>query len=82
MTINDSATSLNGMLAAQNQINQSAQILADVANTVGDPQNMEVTQDVIDAIVGQIPQIISYEANAKGIETQSAVLETLLDIKA
>lgn len=82
MTINDSATSLNGMLAAQNQINQSAQVLADVANSVGDPQNMEVTQDVIDAIVGQIPQIISYEANAKGIETQSAVLDTLLDIKA
>lgn len=82
MNIDTNSTSLNGMLAAQMQINQSAQVLADVANTVGDPQNMEVTQDVIDAITSQIPETIAYKANAQGIETQQAVVETLLDLKA
>ncbi len=73
---------LDGMLAAQMQINQSAQNLANVANSVGDPENQEVTQDLIDSIVGQIPQVISYEANAKGIETQNEVSDILLNIKA
>lgn len=82
MKVDNSGTSLNGMLAAQMQINQSAQVLADIANTVGDPQNQEVTQDVVDAIVNQIPQTISYEANAKGIETQNAVADTILNLKA
>lgn len=82
MKVDNSGTSLNGMLAAQMQINQSAQVLADVANTVGDPQNMEVTQDIIDAIVDQVPQTIAYQANAQGIETQQAVADTLLNLKA
>ena len=73
---------LDGMLAAQMQINQSAQNLAQVANTIGDPEFQEVTQDLIDTIAGQIPQTISYEANAKGIETQQAVADVLLDLKA
>lgn len=73
---------LDGMLAAQMQINQSAQNLANVANTVGDPENQEVTQDLIDSIVGQIPQVVSYEANVKGIETQNEVSDILLNIKA
>lgn len=75
-------TNLNGMLHAQTQLNQSAQNLAQVANTVGDPEFQEVTQDLIDSIAGQIPQTISYEANAKGIETQQAVADVLLNIKA
>lgn len=73
---------LEGMLAAQMQINQSAQNLANVANSVGDPENQEVTQDLIDSIVGQIPQVVSYEVNAKGIETQNEVSDILLNIKA
>lgn len=79
MTISNN---LGGMLAAQMQIEQSAQNLASVANTVGEPENMEATADIIDNITGQIPQIIAYEANAQGIEVQQAVMETLLDIKA
>lgn len=76
------SNNLEGMVSAQMQINQSAKTLADIANTVGDPQQQEVTQDVIDAIAGQIPQVISYEANAKGIETQQAVADVLLNLKA
>lgn len=76
------SNNLEGMVSAQMQINQSAKTLADIANTVGDPQLQEVTQDVIDAIAGQIPQVISYEANAKGIETQQAVADVLLNLKA
>lgn len=73
---------LGGMLAAQEQISQNASKIAQVANTVGDPALQEVSQDLIDAIVGQIPEVIAYEANAQGIKTQDAVLDTLLDIKA
>lgn len=70
------------MVATQLQAEQSAQTLAQVANTVGDPANQEVTQEVIDAIVGQIPTVIAYEANAQAIDTVNAVTERLLDIKA
>ena len=56
--------------------------VAQVANTVGDPQIQEVTADLIDSIVGQIPEVISYQANAQSIETQNAVSDMLLNIKA
>jgi len=73
---------LNSMVASQVQINDMATKIADVANVVGDPQNQEVTQDLIDSIVGQIPEVISYEANAQGIKTQQAVSDVLLNLKA
>lgn len=73
---------LTAMVAAQMQVNEMASNLADVANVVGDPQNQEVTQELIDSIVGQIPEVIAYEANAQGIITQQAVADTLLNIKA
>ncbi|RXJ89231.1 hypothetical protein CRV01_11495 [Arcobacter sp. CECT 8983] len=73
---------LNGMLAAQMQVNDTAQKLSTIAQVVGDPENMEVTADMIDAIAGNIPQIIAYEASAKGIEMQQAVADTLLNLKA
>ena len=79
MTINNS---LNSMLASQMQVDQMASNIAQVANTVADPGFQEVTQDLIDSIVGQIPEVISYEANAQGIQTQNAVADTLLNIKA
>ncbi|MGB6329323.1 MAG: hypothetical protein WBF48_10380 [Halarcobacter sp.] len=82
MRIDNNLGGLDGMLAAQMQINQSAQNLANIANTIGEPQNQEVTQDLINSIVGQIPEIISYKANAQGIETQNAVSDILLNIKA
>ena len=79
MTINNN---LNSMLASQMQVDQMASNIAQVANTVTDPGFQEVTQDLIDSIVGQIPEVISYEANAQGIQTQNAVADTLLNIKA
>lgn len=70
------------MKSEELRLNQSAQTIADVSNSLGDTQNQEVTQDVVDAIVGQIPTVIAYEANAKAIETINAVAGRLLDIKA
>jgi flagellar hook protein FlgE len=73
---------LNAMVSSQLQVNEMAEKLADVANVTADPQFQEVTTDLINAIVGQIPEIIAYSANAKGIETQNATADTLLNIKA
>lgn len=73
---------LNAMIASELQVSQMASNVAQVANTVGDPQIQEVTSDLIDSIVGQIPEVISYQANAQSIETQNAVSDMLLNIKA
>lgn len=73
---------LSALKLNEKSLEQSAQTIAQVANTIGEPANQEVTQDVIDAIVGQIPTVIAYEANAKAIETVNAVADTLLNIKA
>ncbi|MDD2292455.1 MAG: hypothetical protein PHV52_09270 [Aliarcobacter sp.] len=79
MTINNN---LNAMNSSELQINQMASNIAQVANTVADPQFQEVTADLIDSIVGQIPKVISYQANAQSVETQNAVSDMLLNIKA
>ena len=73
---------MDAMVASQAQIADNVNKIAQVANTVGDPGLQEVSQNLIDAIVGQIPEVIAYEANALGIKTQDAVLDTLLNIKA
>ena len=73
---------LSSMVAAQMQVNEMASNLAEVANITGDPQKQEVTQDFINSIVGQIPQVIAYQANAQGVVTQQEVTDTLLNIKA
>lgn len=79
MTIDNN---LNAMIASELQVSQMASNIAQVGNTVGDPQIQEVTADLIDSIVGQIPEVISYQANAQSIETQNAVSDMLLNIKA
>ena len=79
MTVNNN---LNSMVSSELQVNQMASNLSQISNTVADPQLQEVTGDLIDSIVGQIPEIISYKANAKSIETQNAVSDMLLNIKA
>ncbi|MDD3054907.1 MAG: hypothetical protein PHE16_03405 [Aliarcobacter sp.] len=79
MTIDNN---LNAMIASELQVSQMASNVAQVANTVGDPQIQEVTADLINSIVGQIPEVISYQANAQSIETQNAVSDMLLNIKA
>ena len=73
---------LNAMTASALQVDKLASNLANVANIVGDPENQEVTQDFIDSIVGQIPEVISYKANAEGIQTQNAVADIVLNLKA
>lgn len=70
------------MVSAQMQVNEMAQNLANVANVTGDPVHQEVTQDFINSIVGQIPQVIAYQANAQGIITEQKVTDSLLNIKA
>lgn len=84
MQINNNYVSnnLNALALNEKNLEQSAQTLAVVSNTIADPQNQEVTQEVIDAIVGQIPTVIAYEANAKAIQTVNAVADTLLNLKA
>lgn len=79
MTIDNN---LNAMISSEIQVNQMATNLAQVSNTVADPQLQEVTADLIGSIVGQIPEVISYQANAQSIETQNAVSDMLLNIKA
>ncbi|RXJ60187.1 hypothetical protein [Candidatus Marinarcus aquaticus] len=82
MQVNSNISSLTAMKNEELRLNESAQVIAEVANSVGDPQNQEVTQDLVDAIVEQIPTVIAYEANAKAIDTINAVTARLLDIKA
>ncbi len=86
MQVNNNTTAitnnLHGMLQAQTQMNDLAQTVADVSNSVGDPQNQEVTQDLVDAITQQIPTQIAYEANAQSIKVENAVQDVLLNIKA
>ena len=79
MTIDNN---LNAMIASELQVSQMASNIAQVSNSIGDPQLQEVTSDLIDSIVGQIPEVISYEANAQSIKTQNAVSDMLLNIKA
>lgn len=73
---------LGAMLSSQLQISEMVSNIADVTDVTGDPQMQEVTSDLIDSIVGQIPEVISYMANAKSIETQNATSDMLLNIKA
>ena len=79
MTINNN---LNSMLSSELKLNEMATNVAQVANTIGDPEFQEVTADLIDSIVGQIPEVISYSANASSIKTQNAVSDILINIKA
>jgi len=79
MTISNN---LNSMNSSELQLNQIASNVAQVADTIGDPEFQEVSADLIDSIVGQIPEVISYQANAQSIQTQNAVSDMLLNIKA
>lgn len=83
MTIgNGIGNNLDALVSTQVQVSQNAQTIADVANIVGDPQNQAVSQELIDAIVSQVPNTIAYSANGKAIETQNEVSDMLLNLKA
>ena len=77
MTIDNN---LNSMVSSELKLNEMATNIAQVANTIGDPELQEVSADLIDSIVGQIPEIIAYSANANSIKTQNAVSDILLNI--
>ena len=79
MTIDNN---LNSMVSSELKLNEMATNIAQVANTIGDPELQEVSADLIDSIVGQIPEIIAYSANANSIKTQNTVSDILLNIKA
>jgi len=73
---------LNAMNNLELKLNGLAQNIASVADVSGDTKNQEVTDDLINSIVEQIPTVIAYEANANAIKTQNAVHDVLLDLKA
>ena len=73
---------LNAMLGASLQIQEQASNIAQVANTIADPQFQDAAKDITSAMVEQIPEIIAYSANAKSIEIQAAAMERILDLKA
>ncbi len=75
-------SNLSGMLAAQMQINETTHNLSTIAQAVGDPEHMEATENIVNTMTEQIPQIIAYEMNAKGIQIQEATINTLLNLKA
>ncbi|XPV70091.1 MAG: hypothetical protein ACNI25_05835 [Halarcobacter sp.] len=82
MTIDNN---INSMIASEMKINGMASNVAQIGSQsqiTNKNENPEVTKDLIDSIVGQIPEVISYQANAKGIETQQEVSDMLLNIKA
>lgn len=73
---------LGAMTSSALQLQQSASNISEIASAVADPALQEVSTDLISEVAGQIPEIISYSANAKSIEVQSAVMDRLLDLKA
>jgi len=73
---------LNAMNSLESKLNGLAQNVATVADVSEVTQNQEVTDDLINSIVEQIPTVIAYEANANAIKTQNAVHDVLLDLKA
>ncbi|WP_368030068.1 hypothetical protein [Arcobacter sp. s6] len=79
MTIDNN---LNAMISSELKLNEMASNIAQVSNTMGTPEIQEVNTDLIDSIVNQIPEVISYSANANSIKTQNAVSDILLNIKA
>ncbi len=80
MQISSVNQNIIAMQQAQTQMNDFAKDIASL--TKAPKQNQEVTQDLLDAIVNQIPTQIAYEANAGVISTQNAVQDSLLNIKA
>lgn len=73
---------LGAMTSSALQLQQSATNISGIASVVADPALQEVSADLISEVAGQIPEIISYSANAKSIEVQSALMDRLLDLKA
>ncbi|WP_419769748.1 MAG: hypothetical protein ACNI3C_10485 [Candidatus Marinarcus sp.] len=82
MQINNAMSSLNAMVAAQVQVDQSAQMIAQVSNAVASPETQGASQELIDAITSQLTATITYEANGNAIKTQNEISDILLNIKA
>jgi hypothetical protein len=72
----------NAMLQNLQQINASTEAITKLSLSDNITKNSTVTDSLIENIVGQIPNEIAYKANAKTIEVQNAVADSLINIKA
>lgn len=84
MQVSSNSTNLNAMTQAQTQMGKLAQDVNEASNPakLSDPQNNEVTPDLLKAITEQIPTQIAYEASGEAIKVENAVQDTLLNIRA
>lgn len=83
------SNNLSAMITSQNQIanlnndmNNAIIESVDALQNASAPNGTNLSTDFLNSFVAQIPEVIAYEANAKGIKTKDAVLDTILDIKA
>ncbi len=83
------SNNLSAMITSQTQIanlnndmNNAIIQNVEALNEASAPNGTNLSTDFLNSYVAQIPEVISYEANAEGIKTKDAVLDTLLDIKA
>ena len=83
MQVNNNVLSnITALTAAQAQLGESAQKIANVANAIGDPEFQGASQELIDAITSQITSTISYKANGNAIQTQNEISDVILNLKA
>lgn len=83
------SNNLAAMITSQNNIANSTKDMnnaiiegVNALQNVSAPNGTNLSTDFLNSYVAQIPEVIAYEANAQGIKTKDAVLDTLLDIKA
>ena len=75
-------TSQNNIANANKDMNNGIIEGVNALQDASAPNGTNLSTDFLNSYVGQIPEVIAYEANAEGIKTKDAVLDTLLDIKA
>lgn len=72
----------NAMIQNLQQINASTEAITKLSLADNITDNTTVTDNLIESIAGQIPNEIAYKANAKTIEIQNAVADSLINLKA
>ncbi|QOG11750.1 hypothetical protein [Arcobacter sp. FWKO B] len=72
----------NAMLQNIQQLNASTEAITKLSLADNITDTTVVTDNLIESIVGQIPNEIAYKANAKSIEVLNAVADSLINIKA
>jgi hypothetical protein len=72
----------NAMLQNLQQLNASTEAITKLSLSDNITKDLTVTDSLIENIAGQIPNEIAYKANAKTIEVQNAVADSLINIIA